>query len=201
MSDASALFPNSAPAAEPAPASMFAKSAPAAPAAPAAAPDAATPPPKPAEPVPDVGAAVLFDAASIETRVPVRWGEAPAAPGQVQLETPDGWDTDAEASTERQRVADAMGAVGVGPSLARELFGDFAAAVAKPVTTTREAGMAELGRMFGAAAPQKLEAAKGIVRAMEKSYPGTIAWLDQTGLSNSPQFIAKLAALAARRSR
>ena len=166
-----------------------------------AAPPDATPQPeaKPAPLFPEAALASFYDLP--KTKGFVNWNEGEVGTGALRLETPPGWETTPEAAAERQAVADHMASVGVGPSLARELWNDVAAATARPVTTSREAGMAELTRTWGTQTEAKIEAARSVIAEMEARYPGTIRHLEATGLGNSPDFIRKVATLAARRGR
>jgi hypothetical protein len=154
---------------------------------------------QPAPLFPDAALASFYDIP--KTRGFVNWSEGDVAAGVLRLDAPPGWEATPEAAAERRAVADHMAAVGVGPSLARELWNDVAAATARPIATTQEAGIAELQRTYGAQTGAKIEAARQMVQEMEARYPGTIRHLEATGLGNDPAFIKKLATLASKRGR
>ena len=161
------------------------------------APAAANPPPEQPRNI----AAELFGASLTTTRGFVNYAEGQVGPGVIKLDTPEGWEGDEAALAERQRVADAMASTGIGPSLAKELFADVAAATAKPVTVSRDAAMAELRGQYGAGLEAKLASVAPLVQQMEAKYPGTVAHLNATGLGNSVQFIQKLVTMAGRNGR
>jgi hypothetical protein len=150
----------------------------------------------PKEPAPEA-ATRLYDIP--ETRGFVNWTEGQAQPGQISLDPPSGWDETPEVAADRQAVADAMAASGAGASLARELWSDITAAAARPVTTTEADGLAELRRVWGNQTEAKLAVARGRIAEMAAKYPGTMDYLNRTGLGNDPAFIRKIVARAGRR--
>jgi hypothetical protein len=102
---------------------------------------------------------------------------------------------------DRRAVADAMAAAGAGQWVARELWGDYARAVAHPITTSEADAMAELRRTWGRQTDAKIALARGAIAEMQARYPGTVEALNRTGLGNDPAFIRKIAARASRRGR
>lgn len=141
----------------------------------------------------------------IATAHPVAWGEPAADAAMIRDVLEEVAPMDPEATVPdrnaRRAFAAALEQVGVGQTVAREIFSDIATFNERPFTGTSEQAAAALDRIWGDAASEHLAAAKGVIVEVEKAYPGVKDFLNSSGLGNNPAFIRKIAAFAHARAR
>jgi hypothetical protein len=77
-----------------------------------------------------------------------------------------------------------------------DLTSTFMRHAAEPVTTTPDECMAELRRVYGDKADEKLALAKGLVWQASQKWPRLIEALETHGTGNDPKVIRKLVARA-----
>jgi hypothetical protein len=142
------------------------------------------------------------------TRGFVDFGELPAEPGTMLLDTSiiekvgTGIDMSAQGEKERADLIAAFEHAGAGQSLAQEVYLDaFYASRPTYKQISQEAGVAELKALWGDRYDAKVAAARELVRKAAEKNPQVTEFLNQTKLGNDPKFIRKLAARAAAEAR
>ena len=159
-------------------------------------------PPSPARAPDELTIAQIVYSEAVPTRGNVEWDE-PAATDVRDFHSldrvPDSLRLPPEeAAAGERRFREAMIAAGAGPTLARELWSDALRGHQDRIETTPQQCQEKLQQRYGRGWEARLTQARELVQAAAAKCPEIVRHLEETGLGNSPDFIAKLAKRAAR---
>jgi hypothetical protein len=175
------------------------KIAPEEPAPATATPAQAQPPAEGGDPQPEPLPEVL------ETNNAVRWSEpaAEAATHAAMIDEVNPVPAEPDVFDARDRAAGAAAfeQLGVGATVARELYQDMATAMATPYQGTPDGAMVALTRLWGDQVNTKITTAQKAIDEFAAAYPGLKDLLVRSNLGNDPAFIRKVVAAAEARAR